>query len=139
MRGRWHAPEHLVCTRCGRQREAHQLDRILWCDDCRRAARRHAALWGRLSAVAAAVALILWITFAVRPSNRFLGAWAGIVVAAYWLGSRAAREVIFGITRITSRPRGNAGLEVLPGTQEAGPADTEEEWRDGPGTAAGSG
>lgn len=113
---RWRVPERLACARCGEEREAAELDRILWCDDCRRKARRRAAVLGRAIALGAATALAVWIAVVIHPSDRFLYGWAATVAAAYWLGSRAAREIVYGVIRIGQRPaRRMEGLGVVDG------------------------
>lgn len=123
---RWRVPERLACVRCGEEREAAELDRILWCDDCRRKARRRAAVLGRVIALGAATALAVWIALAIHPSDRFLYGWAATVAAAYWLGSKAAREIVYGVLRMGRRPaRRIDGLGVVDGAGAEAEAEAQ--------------
>lgn len=112
-KGRWIPPDHLICVRCREKRDAAHLDRILWCERCCAEVRRRATLWGRLTGLFAALALVAWIALAVRP--RFLAVWATIVVAAYWLGSKVSREIIYGVIRVAHRPGHPEGLDLFNG------------------------
>ena len=55
-------------------------------------------------AVLAAV-LAGWIYFVERPSAMLLGGWIGAVLATFWLGSRAGKELCYGVLRFRHRPR----------------------------------
>ena len=54
-----------------------------------------------------AVFLSAWIWLAVQPTL-LIGAWVGTVVAAFWIGAKAAREVIYGAMRIHNAPVADA-------------------------------
>jgi hypothetical protein len=91
------------------------MDRLLWCQECREAARHHAGLWGWAFGSLLAVGLALWIWFVIQPSDIIIGGWVATVVAALWIGSRAAREVAYGVIRFLNRKAVEA---VPPRTRE---------------------
>jgi hypothetical protein len=99
----------LRCHRCLRVRTTDELDRTLWCDDCRLAERRRAGWLGRALGFLAAVALALWIALWVRPSDQFLLLWASVLVVALYLFSRLGKEIIYGIIRVRNVPGARAG------------------------------
>ncbi len=105
------------CRRCRRVRSGDELDRILWCEECVAAERGRAAWWGRGLALAGAGLLALWIALGIRPGDRFLFLWAIVVVVAYVLGGRLARELVFGAVRVRNRP-GARALEASGGSGE---------------------
>jgi hypothetical protein len=100
-RARWRdrLGEEVTCVVCGEARDSTDVDRMLWCQDCRDDARARAARIGWYVGGVAALALAAWIALAVRPSRMISGAWIATVVAAGWLGSRMGREVAYGIFR----------------------------------------
>jgi hypothetical protein len=53
-------------------------------------------MWAGLG-LAGLLALYIWLI--VKPSDLVLGGWIATVVAAFWLGSKMAREVAFGVIR----------------------------------------
>ncbi len=105
----------LRCRRCGRVRTSDELDRMLWCDECRQAERRRAAWLGRALAFAAAVALSFWIAIVVGPSDQFLVLWALVVIVAFYLLSRLGQEMVYGIIRVQNKPGARADGEPEPG------------------------
>jgi hypothetical protein len=88
------------------------MDRLLWCESCREAARRQAGVWGWGGGFLLAVGLALWIWLYIQPSDLVIGGWIATVVAALWIGSRVAREVAYGVLRFTNRKAAEA---VPPG------------------------
>lgn len=94
----------LHCRRCQRERTADELDRLLWCEDCVAAERRRAAWWGRGLALAAASLLALWIALVVRPGTEFRILWAVLLIFAYYLFTRLARELSYGVIRVRNQP-----------------------------------
>jgi hypothetical protein len=110
----------LRCHRCRRVRTTDELDRTLWCDDCRLAERRRAGWLGRGAGFLAAVALSLWIALWVRPSDQFLLLWAVVLIVALYLFSRLGTELIYGIIRVRN----------VPGTRE-GEYDAADRGADG--------
>lgn len=96
-------PELTTCVRCLEQKDLEEMDRLLWCEDCRVAARTRAGLWGWGFGVVLAVVLAAWIWFVVQPTDVIIGGWIGTVVAALWIGARVGREVAFGVIRFKNR------------------------------------
>ncbi|HEY8468950.1 MAG TPA: hypothetical protein VIL18_04875 [Longimicrobiales bacterium] len=92
------------CRRCLRMRPFAALDRIFWCEDCRVAARRFAARWGRIAALGGAIVVTLWIALVVQPSSvRLLILYAVAILAVYRIGRRLAEEVVYGALRIRNQ------------------------------------
>ena len=110
-RSRWRdrLGEEVLCVVCGEVRDSTEVDRMLWCEDCRARARARAARVGLYVGLAVAAALVAWIGLAVRPSRMIAGAWIASVVAAGWLGAKMGREIAYGVYR--SREVGNRGQE----------------------------
>ena len=52
--------------------------------------------------VVVAVMLALWIWLYIQPSRMLIGGWVGTVVAALYVTSRVARELIYGVERMRS-------------------------------------
>ena len=96
-------PEEVTCVRCLEVREVAELDRLLWCDECKARARRRAGKIGWLVGVLAGAVLALWIWLWVQPSDLILGGWIGVVVAALYLSARAGREIAYGVMRFRNR------------------------------------
>lgn len=95
----------LTCGRCARGCSARVLDRHLWCEDCVAAARGEAGRVGWMGGAVMAALLAAWIYFVQQPSAMLLGGWIGAVLATFWLGSRAGRELTYGVLRFRHRPR----------------------------------
>ena len=91
------------------------MDRLLWCEECREAARRRAAGWGWIFGFLFAIGLALWIWLVIRPSDLVIGGWIATVVAALWIVSRVAREIAYGAMRFTNRK----AAEAVPPEPEA--------------------
>ena len=111
-------PDEVTCVRCLEIRDLTHLDRMLWCDLCRAQARNRAGWWGWLGGLAfgACIAAFIWI--GIQPSDLIVGAWAGTVVAAIWLGSKVSRELAYGVMRFRNTHAADA---VPPDTAEEGP------------------
>lgn len=107
-------PDEVTCVRCLRVRPLEEVDRLLWCEECREAARDRARRWGWGAGAVVALLLALWIWLWVRPSDLVIGGWVATVVAALWGGARVAREVFFGAMRFTNRPAAEASPPKLP-------------------------
>ncbi len=108
-------PEMATCVRCLQEKDLDEMDRLLWCEDCRLAARARAGVWGWILGTLLAVVLALWIWLFIKPSSLIVGGWIATVVAALWIGSRVAREVAYGIYRFNNRKATDA---VPPKTEE---------------------
>lgn len=98
----------LHCRRCTRERTADELDRTLWCDECVAAERRRAGWWGRGLALGGAVLLAGWIALSIRPGDEFRILWAVLLIFAYYLFTRLARELAYGVIRVRDRPGARA-------------------------------
>jgi hypothetical protein len=93
------------CTRCGTPAPRDDLDRLLWCPECRVHARRRAERQGWWFGAALAGLLVLYLVLVVRPApDLILGGWLACVLAAFYIGARVAREIGYGIQRIRSGP-----------------------------------
>ena len=101
--------DEMVCARCLEKNDRPDLDRLLWCEGCRAVARVRAGNWGWVVGLFLAGLLSVWIWLVVQPTL-LIGAWIGTVVAAFWVGSKAAREVIYGAIRI----RNASAVEAVP-------------------------
>ena len=95
----------LICVRCGLASSARVLDRHLWCENCVAAARGEAGRVGWMCGAVMAALLAAWIYFVQQPSAMLLGGWIGAVLATFWLGARAGRELCYGVLRFRHRPR----------------------------------
>ena len=95
----------LICGRCGRGSSASVLDRHLWCENCVAAARGEAGRVVWICGAVMAALLAAWIYFVQQPSAMLLGGWIGAVLATFWLGARAGRELCYGVLRFRHRPR----------------------------------
>ncbi|GMR14278.1 MAG: hypothetical protein BMS9Abin29_2523 [Gemmatimonadota bacterium] len=80
-------------------------------------ARLRAGNWGWVVGMALTVLLSAWIWLVVQPTL-LIGAWIGTVVAAFWVASKAAREVIYGAMRIQNAPAVEAGPASEPSLEE---------------------
>lgn len=99
-----------TCVRCLRTRDITDLDRLFWCEECCERARARAARGGWMAGGASAAVLALWIWLVIRPSTLILGGWIASVVAAFWLVSRIARELHYGVARYRNR----RAVEAVP-------------------------
>lgn len=88
------------CITCGEEKPLEQLDRQFWCDDCRAASTEFAARWGRIVGILVALGLAVWIGTSLQPSGPFLAVWAAVVLVAYRMSGRLARELIFSVLRL---------------------------------------
>ena len=86
------------CCSCQQLYPASDLDRYLWCPDCRTAVRRRGARWGRLVGIVAGVAIALYVVLIVKPMQLNL-LWALPPLMTYVLTSRIAVAVVQGYYR----------------------------------------
>lgn len=95
-------PDEVTCVRCLEVQPQVNVDRLLWCDDCRASARNRAGWWGWLGGwiFGAGIALYIWI--AIRPTDLVLGGWFGTLAMAIWLGAKASREIAYGVMRFSN-------------------------------------
>jgi DNA-directed RNA polymerase subunit RPC12/RpoP len=94
----WRESEY-PCRNCGRPYPGGQLDRRMWCPDCRRIVIRRATLVGRIVGLLTALGLAAWIFSMVGPSPRFLMAYLVMIVAAYFFLYKLSQRVAFEIIR----------------------------------------
>lgn len=92
------------CRNCGREYPASQLDRRLWCPQCRAEVVRRSSIVARLVALGAALALAAWIFYLVGSSPRFLIVYVVMVVAAYLFIYKLTQRVAFEIIRARGVP-----------------------------------
>jgi len=109
-----------TCVRCLEVKDLMELDRLLWCEGCRRRARERAAWWGWAQGLAFGALVAAYVFLVVRPTDLILSAWIATVVAAVWIGARIGREIAYGVMRFTNA---NATDAVPP----ASPEGAEEE------------
>jgi hypothetical protein len=109
-------PELATCVRCLEEKDVEEMDRLLWCQSCRETARERAGVWGWVAGSILAATLALWIWIVIQPSHLILPGWVATVVAALWIGSRAAREIAYGVFRFTNRK----AAEAIPPGGRAG-------------------
>jgi hypothetical protein len=105
-------PDRATCVRCLQEKDLEEMDRLLWCEECRDTARQRAGLWGWAAGAVFAAVLALWIWVFIHPSDMIIGGWIATVVAALWVGARVAREIVFGVMRFNNRKAAEA---VPPG------------------------
>lgn len=113
--------EEITCLRCLEVRDAAEMDRLLWCRECRVQARARATRRGWVVGLAVTGLLALWIWFGVQPSALVPGGWLATLVAAAWILSKVAREILFGWERFRNRRALEARPPRLDGETEAGP------------------
>lgn len=91
--------DQVACARCHELKDIADLDRLLWCDRCRRLARNQATRWGWLIGLVFAGGIALYIWLGIHGSRALIGGWVATVVAALWLGSKVGREIAYGVIR----------------------------------------
>jgi hypothetical protein len=88
-----------ACTSCGVSYPAGDLDRYLWCSNCRGALMKRGLRWGRIVGLVASAGLALYLYVRVQPSTRFLIIYLMLLVMTYSLTSRIAVAVVQGFYR----------------------------------------
>jgi hypothetical protein len=103
-------PDEITCVRCLQAQDQIDLDRLLWCARCRALARNRSAWLGWLGGLlfGGAVALYVWVV--VQPTDLVIGGWIATLVAAVWIGSKVARELVYGVMRF----RNAHAVEAMP-------------------------
>jgi len=112
-------PEEVTCIRCLQVRDQMEVDRLLWCESCRAVARNRAGWWGWLGGLlfGAGVALYVWLV--IQPTDLVVGGWVGTVVAAVWIGSKVAREIVYGAMRFKNTHAADAVPPDVPPRPDA--------------------
>lgn len=103
-------PELVTCVRCLEQKDVEEMDRLLWCEECRDAAVQRAARIGWAFGTLCAVGLAVWIRLTGQSTEVIPGAWLGAMAAALWIGSRVGREIAYGVMRVLNR----RAVEAVP-------------------------
>lgn len=102
--------DRATCVRCLEAKDLMELDRLLWCEECRWAARERAAWWGWAQGLAFGALVAAYVFLVVRPTDLIMSAWIATVVAAVWIGARIGREIAYGVMRFVNTP----ALEAMP-------------------------
>ena len=89
-----------ACLLCRQTKPREDLDRLLWCEECLEAAQNRATSRSWYVGLAVAVALVLWIWLYVHASTLGIGPWIGMVLAAFYVSARMAREVLYTVARV---------------------------------------
>jgi hypothetical protein len=119
-------PDDVTCVRCLQVKPVEDLDRLLWCEDCIRAARARAARGGWLAGGALAFVLALYIWFVIEPDLSLIPtAWLATLAVAFYLGGRVARELFYGAERLANR----RAVEAVPPPPGSSAADGEDRKR----------
>jgi hypothetical protein len=105
-RGRWREryPDEVTCVRCLAVFDLMHIDRLLWCDRCQARARDRASWWGWAGGLLFGAGVALYIGAVIRPTDLVIGGWIGTVIAAVWIGSKVARELVYGAMRLRNAP-----------------------------------
>jgi hypothetical protein len=118
-------PDEVTCVRCLEVYDQMHLERMLWCDPCRRRARERAAWYGWIGGLLFGVACAAYVWFGIRPTDLVTGGWVATLLAAVWIGQKVAREIVYGAMRF----RNARAVEAVPPadsgapTAEAGPSE----------------
>lgn len=97
------SPE-VECRNCGREVSRLDVDRQLWCSECRGVVVRRATIWARVAAVLVTFGVVVWVATGVLTSQRFLVLWMLLVAAMYLLVYKIVRRVAFEIIRSRGVP-----------------------------------
>jgi hypothetical protein len=103
-----------TCVRCLEVKDIMEMDRLLWCEDCRSRARERAAWWGWLTGLIFAGFVAAYIFLVVRPSDLVMGGWIATLVAAVWIGARIGKEIAYGVMRFMNAKASDARPPELP-------------------------
>lgn len=114
-------PDEVTCVRCLEVHDQMALDRLLWCDGCRRRARNRASWWGWVGGLGFGAVVALYVFLVIRPSDLVIGGWVATVVAAVWIGQKVAREIVYGGMRF----RNARAVEAVPPASPAGDEQVE--------------
>lgn len=104
--------------RCLEVKSVMELDRLLWCERCRRTARDRAGWWGWLFGVILAAGVAAYIWLVIRPTDVIIGGWIACVLTTAWLGSKLGREVAYGVMRFGNSRPGDAAPPPDEGSDE---------------------
>ena len=91
--------DEVPCIRCLEPRDLMELDRLLWCDACRRNVRNRAGWWGWAIGLAFGAGVAAYVWLVIRPTDLVIGGWVATVVAGIWISSKVGRELSSGVMR----------------------------------------
>jgi hypothetical protein len=111
----------LPCANCGREFPGTQLDRGMWCADCRKVVVRRATWVGQTVALVAALSLMAYVFSVVGSSPRFMMAYIVMIVAAYFFLFKLTQRVAFEIIRSRGVPP-----PIRPEKEEEGEKEEKE-------------
>ena len=93
-----------TCRNCGRERPAERLDRLRWCDLCRREVVRRASVVARIAAFIGTLLLVGWVVTVVGPSPRFLVGWLVLIAIVYFFVYKLTQRIAFEVIRSRGVP-----------------------------------
>lgn len=110
-------PDRVTCLRCLEVKDKTDLDRLLWCVECRAQAKSRASLIGWIGGglIAAFVGTYIWIS--VRPTTLIPQLWLAVALAVAWLSARFVKEIAYGAMRF----RNARAAEAVPPTLTSDP------------------
>lgn len=114
-------PDEVTCVRCLEVHDQMLLDRLLWCDDCRRKARTRASWWGWLAGLGFGLVVAAYVWLVIQPSDLVIGGWIATLVAAVWIGQKVARELVYGAMRFKNARAVEAVPPTAPGRGSTSP------------------
>lgn len=119
-------PDEVTCVRCLDVHDQMFLDRLLWCDGCRRKARERASWYGWLGGLGFGAVVAGYVWLVIEPTDLVIGGWLATLVAAVWIGQKVAREMVYGAMRF----RNARAVEAVP---PATPSDDASSGPEGQG------
>lgn len=91
--------DETTCRSCQRLYSGSDLDRYLWCPECRSAVRRRSAFWGRVVGFTASLGVAAYLLIEVSPSRRFIAFYLLMLGLTYVLTSRIVVAIVHGYCR----------------------------------------
>lgn len=94
--------ERARCSACRELYPHDDLDRRLWCPECRERGERWTRIGSHATALVVTISFGAWV--ALTASTEVLSKWAWLLplAAAYYLGWRIGRELSRGLLRLRS-------------------------------------
>jgi DNA-directed RNA polymerase subunit RPC12/RpoP len=92
------------CQNCGREFPGTQLDRGMWCPDCRKVVIRRATWVARFVSAIAAIGLATYVFSIVGSSPRFMMLYLVMIAAAWFFLFKLTQRVAFEIIRSRGVP-----------------------------------
>lgn len=93
-----------ACRNCEREFPVTELDKRMWCAECRARVIRRSSFVARVVAFIGALGLSIWIYYLVGPAPRFLVVYLVMVVAAYIFLYKLTQRVAFEVIRARGVP-----------------------------------